>query len=477
MIIYVKPTILFLNHQVKECGVYQYGYRLGQILIKFSHINISYIEIGSYEEYEHVIKGNYDAIIYNYHTLTMSWLNDSCIQKKWPNIGIYHESTIELNFDYIINTDPTAITQSKVLVLPRPLLVYEGSKQMVEEDKVIIGSFGFGFKNKGFEKIVTYVNEQFDEALIRLNITYAHYGDSQGQQGQEIADRCRSLITKEGIRLEISHQFMTETQLLDFLNGNTINLFLYDDMPDRGCSSVIDYAASIDRPIGISNSAMFRHIYRDEICVYKTPIQQIINFGLDYIKEFKEINSIKNLCKIFDNFFMPILKKSMINNTILTDIYRKKLEPTIAELYRLVPDMMSRKIPRANVQQAFVFDYIQNNFLKTDSFICVGSHEDTCAAALKTLGYNITEIDPSYNCSLHEYVQQANIPHFDVVFSISVIEHVANDDEFVDDLCKLLKPGGTAILTCDFNNSYQKGQPVPSSDYRFVYHSRFNISF
>ncbi len=48
-------------------------------------------------------------------------------------------------------------------------------------------------------------------------------------------------------------------------------------MNGRGLSSVIDYAISVKKPIGISNSNMFRHIYSDEICLYKNSIQYCID--------------------------------------------------------------------------------------------------------------------------------------------------------------------------------------------------------
>lgn len=128
---------------------------------------------------------------------------------------------------------------------------------------------------------------------------------------------------------------------------------------------------------------------------------------------------------------------------------------------------MSRNIPRANVQQAFAFQYIKDNFPKGTKMICAGSHEDTCCAGLKQLGHDIVEIDPVHNSDLHTYCVKNNYPAFDVVFSVSVIEHVKDDDEFIEDMCKLLKPGGTCVVTCDFKNAYMPGERIPGCDFRF----------
>src|SRR5205085_12410678 len=167
----------------------------------------------------------------------------------------------------------------------------------------------------------------------------------------------------------------------------------------------------------------------------------------------------------------------MKNNTVLDDNYRRLLQPENDELFRLIPDMMSRKIARANVQQAFTFKYIKEHFDNSMNMICCGSHEDTCCSGLKKLGYNVVEVDPMYNYDLHTYCVKNNYQGFDVVFSVSVIEHVKNDDEFVDDMCKLMKPGSTGLLTCDYNNNYKSGDRVPTSDCRFYTENDLLVRF
>lgn len=451
--------ILFINHNIEACGVYQYGKRLANILVKSTNTNFIYCELSILQQYIDICKTPVDAIIYNYHISTLSWLTNTTMQHKVPNIGIHHESHLGVTFDYIIDINCQDVPNS----IFRPLLIYNNNS--IINNIPVIGSFGFGFNNKGFDKIIKYVNEHFDEAIIRLNITSAHFTDHNDQTTK----LCNSVKRKEGIKLIITHEFFTDTQLLDWLNSNTINIFLYDYMHGRGCASTIDYALSVNVPIGISDSYMFRHIYNDNICVYKTPIKDIITNGLRYLEQYKVTWTHNNLITKLENFIYKdiLLINKMKNNTVLDDTYRTLLAPSINELFALVPDMMSRKIPRANVQQAFAFKYIKDHFDMNVTMICAGSHEDTCCAALQVLGYDITAIDPVSNYDLHTYCVLKNYPSTDVVFSVSVIEHVQDDDQFVNDMCKLLKPGGTCILTCDFNNSYKPGDPKPSCDYRF----------
>ena len=44
---------------------------------------------------------------------------------------------------------------------------------------------------KGFEKIITLVQNEFKEAKIKLNIPFARFGDNDGSQARKIAEQCR----------------------------------------------------------------------------------------------------------------------------------------------------------------------------------------------------------------------------------------------------------------------------------------------
>lgn len=152
-------------------------------------------------------------------------------------------------------------------------------------------------------------------------------------------------------------------------------------------------------------------------------------------------------------------------NIILNDAKREFYKNAINELFDLCPEMMSRKLPRANVQQAFILDTVRKLTLKTGSLLCVGSYEDTASQSLIKTGYNVIEIDPNVNMSLDTFFRTTD-QKFDTVFSTSVIEHVEDDNLFVDQICKLLKIGGYGVLTCDFRDDYKPGDGKPGEDYR-----------
>jgi hypothetical protein len=295
--------ILFINHKIKRCGVYQYGLRLYNI-IKKNKYKIIYKEIDSVQEYNNfILEDDYNLIFYNYHDSTMTWLTKETIQKKVPNVGITHESNKSL-FDYNIEIDPTSKDDFSI---PRPIFdininelsfsdnnIEEFTKLHQNENIPIIGSFGFGFNFNKFIRVVEYVNEEFDNAIIKMIIPFAYFGDNEGYLAKSVIDICKSKA-KEGVKIYIINKFIEENDLLKFLESNTINLFLYDPMFNRGCSSTIDYALSTTRPLGISDSDMFRHIYDDSICIYKTSIKYCIENSVEYISKIKKLYSHENL--------------------------------------------------------------------------------------------------------------------------------------------------------------------------------------
>ena len=157
-------------------------------------------------------------------------------------------------------------------------------------------------------------------------------------------------------------------------------------------------------------------------------------------------------------------------NTLLDDEARLRYAPAIKTLWRVVPRIMRRKIPRANVQQGYMLAAVEQlaGGLWDKQMLCVGSFEDTACDSLLALGYRIDAIDPSLNVDLAAYRREhpERLGTYDIVFSTSVIEHVRDDETFVADMVAMLAPGGYAVLTCDYNDSWTPDQPKPSTDVR-----------
>lgn len=151
-------------------------------------------------------------------------------------------------------------------------------------------------------------------------------------------------------------------------------------------------------------------------------------------------------------------------NTILTNAWRDFYKPVIDEMWQLCPVMMERKLALANVQQAHTFDTTRKYATKDSKILSVGAYEDTASESLLKLGYNVVCIDPAINTDLEGFFKSSEKGIFDVILSTSVLEHVPDDETFIDQICKLLKSGGYGVLTCDFREDYRPGDPKPGED-------------
>lgn len=155
-------------------------------------------------------------------------------------------------------------------------------------------------------------------------------------------------------------------------------------------------------------------------------------------------------------------------NRVLTDIDRENYENTRQKLQNRWPELYSRKIPDSLVQ--FCFAYITvTELLKTEraSILSAGSHEDIVGESLKFDGNSVLDIDPVFNSDLHTFYARHPYLLFDIILSASVLEHVKNDEEFVADCCKFLKPGGYGVFTIDFKADWKPGERVPYTSNRF----------
>ncbi|MCK5610525.1 class I SAM-dependent methyltransferase, partial [Candidatus Pacearchaeota archaeon] len=286
-----KNRILLVSHKEKQCGIHQYAVNLAEALIKSTIYSFDYIECSNQEElHQEIINTRPLAIIYNYYPLTMPWLTSSITHRyNIPQLGIMHEVTQEEAdkatqemFNYHLCPDPTLIENNPIVFKTKRLIPPYINTQNIP-DIVTIGSFGFGFYDKGFERIVEFVQQEFDRAKILFYIPFNEIADKEGHlHALATAERCTHLVTKPGIELIINHRFTDKQQLLDFLAGNTLNAFFYDTEKHRGVSSTIEHALAVQRPMAITKCGMFRHVHSatPSICIEDSSLKQIIDNGI-----------------------------------------------------------------------------------------------------------------------------------------------------------------------------------------------------
>ncbi len=265
--------ILVINCKGEKCGVYQYGYRFYQAIKDLTEYSVVYNECSSDDEIlQSVLIEKPELVVYNYYFGRTPYITKEVLRKMVDplHICLAHE----LSDDEIHNIDGSFFhfylfghpflkhKSPRLFKIGRFIPSYNNIKN--KPSLPTIGSFGFGSKIKGYGALVDLVQKEFDEAVINLHIPANEFFDPQGSGAKMLARQLREKITKKDIRLNVTHEFLSEDQLLDFLAENTINVFMYDPTelsPGHGLSSAVDFAIAVRRPIAVTKCGLFRHLF------------------------------------------------------------------------------------------------------------------------------------------------------------------------------------------------------------------------
>lgn len=299
----LPEQILFVSHTARQCGVHEYGLNITDVLQSCAQYSFVYAECSTPQELLATVESvRPAAIIYNYYPTTLPWFNKELLGTlNVPHLGIMHEVTQQNAdradtslFDYHIAPDPTLVMTNRI-VFKTGRVIPSYTNRFDLPAVTTIGSFGFATAGKGFEQLVSAVQEEFDQAIIRLHIPAGDFADSDCQ---ELVRRCQGLIVKDGITLVASHDFLEKGRLLDFLAQNTLNAFFYEKHEGRGISSTVEHALAVRRPIALTRSTMFRHVLtgpaESSICVEANAeaglpaasLRQIIDNGIEPLLPF-----------------------------------------------------------------------------------------------------------------------------------------------------------------------------------------------
>lgn len=146
------------------------------------------------------------------------------------------------------------------------------------------------------------------------------------------------------------------------------------------------------------------------------------------------------------------------------------------EFFREVcPDLIAKKNKDALSQYALFLKYLVSKKIQLSELkiLCIGSYEDLLTLTLKRLGVFVEEVDPNINFTLEEFISKPTEKDkkYDIIFSISVLEHVEDDIEFLRTCEEKLSIGGVQFHTFDFLESPEF---IPSTHFRM--YSRKSIS-
>jgi hypothetical protein len=255
---------LFINNKKAKDSIYESGYMVYQSLSDSSLYSLHYHEIDINDR--KIAKG-YDFYFFNYHPVTMYWLNTRELKKE---LGFVITMILEVapgdafvlcpekDFDLYCALDPTLKQKQNLYPFPRPLEKADFTLPPVNNTIPVIGSFGFATKGKGFQHVVEAVNKEFEKAVIKINIPYGDFVPESEQYAKFIGELCKQKA-KQGIEVQVTHDFMSKEALIKWCGANTLNCFLYDrNMP--GLSATTDQAITSGKPLSVSDNDTFRHI-------------------------------------------------------------------------------------------------------------------------------------------------------------------------------------------------------------------------
>ena len=313
--------VLYISRKAQRCGVHDYGERIVNILKDSQKYEYAVAYPDNNKEFLSVVF-NYkpDAIIYNYYPSTLHWLTEHTKDIiDTPQIVIYHESSIGFTPDGICKVDPTGEDdlENNIIHLPRPLHDNLSQTEFLNYDVPVVGSFGFGFANKNFPYIAQLVKEQFDEAILRLSIPFAEFGDNDGRSARFEVDKIKQILSGTKIKLEVNHSFLDPQELYNFLSNNDINVFCYDIMPGRSISGSTDYALSVKKPIALSRSNMFNHFHKYNLDIYvdQTPLKTIMEKGIEQLQPMYNEHCNSNILEKIESVISKAITKGNQHNS------------------------------------------------------------------------------------------------------------------------------------------------------------------
>lgn len=288
-------TILFCNSQERQCGVYQYGRNLFDSLATSKKFNFVYLENGECAQHMPA------AVIYNWHPDMGGWMAQAPFADlKAKQILVYHDWQPDTSkFDAVIFSDPTMEDHDNWHSIPRPLPQWIPGSPLIgrNANDPIIGVHGFYGATANL--VVEQVAKEFESAVIRLHLPFAHYGDQDGAKAREMVHLCMKLLDEHPkICLTYSHQWLDTNALLGWLSYNDMNCYLRDTKAEwKGVSSALDAALAVRRPLAINKCQGFRHVFACEpsICVEDRSLKEILATGIEPLKPLYEQNSREKL--------------------------------------------------------------------------------------------------------------------------------------------------------------------------------------
>lgn len=283
--------IAFITNSAERCGIHQYGASVHRVLTGSDKHQYQFVPTPlawspgntmSNSEWVHWLRGlDCDVILYNHCPTTMGWLDDDIVagvNKPQFLITGHDEFKTMPGIKHHFVTNPLFKSTSTHSAMLRPLVLDHELEYTLPGDVIKVGTFGLAYTSKNLPLLVKYVNDSFPSTQqVELNIhtIVGEYVQGSEQQLEYAVRTCRAWAGSN-IKLNITTNFIeTLDEVIAYLNHNDINVFMYNDEPNRfAVSSALDLALSAHKPIAITRSSMFQHAnHVEDIIVDKDEFQ------------------------------------------------------------------------------------------------------------------------------------------------------------------------------------------------------------
>jgi len=290
-------NILVLNNPTKKCGISQLGIRSFDLIKAASPHNVIYLATDNVDTLKkHIEENNIDAVIANYFISTMSWSDEFVRNLTIPKLCIFHDAVSTLKhcsevYDAVVFIKPNFKERGNILAGVRPIRRFEDKNYSTEE--FTIGTHGLCVSSwKRYHEILTVCAKEYPKAKYKFNLVPAELGDINGEITRSTAEYCMKIASLFKLDLEITHHFFeAESDLIDWLAKNDLNIYLSIGNNDNGPAASADLGISAQKPIVVNKDRMYEHFF-----------PYISNYPDSTLKELYEKNktAVKDLYHVWD---------------------------------------------------------------------------------------------------------------------------------------------------------------------------------
>lgn len=305
-------TLLFVNHPCKNCGVYQFGRRTATALQASSSFETHYVECGGVADVvEATDRIRPDIVYYNYHPSATPWMNTRINGTTWNSfaaVAPVHDDICGEFDAYIFYGPWNGAAHAKLHECGRccPEVQIDLPPSAIPR----IATFGFACSTKRFGQLAEQVARGFARAAFSIHLPPNLFVDPSGEGGRREAREMQDIVYRLNpqITVDCTFQFLSEGDLLSFLGRHDLLVFDYNS-PNRGISSVIDYALMVRRPLAVNRSSMFRHVLSltPSVCYEDRSLGEILHSGIAPLRPLYEDYAPRQFIRRHETIFNSIL--------------------------------------------------------------------------------------------------------------------------------------------------------------------------